>query len=490
MEGSPLRVVIAELKQETATFNPAATHYSDFRVYRGADVLPAYSSTETELSGAMDIFEQHDVEVVPTLAASAVSGGRIVSEDLDRLLNELIESIQSHSIVDGFYLALHGAMAGEAEDDPEGRLLSDLREIAGKRPIVASLDLHAVLTDRMLTAADILVPYHTYPHVDHYETGQRAARILIRLLRNEIRPTTARVALPMLVRGDELITMTGCFGEAIQECQRIEESPGGLIAGVLIGNAFTDVPALQSNVLVTTDDDLARAETAANQIGQFMWNHRERFQAALIPLDEAVRLAEETVGLTVFSDAADATASGASGDSNAILKGLLQFGFSGTALLAIVDAVAIEKVFHAGVGASLLVPLGGTRDPRRFQPVDVSVYVKSLHDGRFAYEDGTQACGGRAAVVVVDRVHILITERPVYVVGCRVFQEHGLEPRDFDLVIVKSPNGFRTWYESIASRIVPVDVPGSTSANLGSLPFENCRRPMFPLDRHVPSPFE
>ncbi|MEO1973140.1 MAG: MlrC C-terminal domain-containing protein, partial [Pirellulaceae bacterium] len=229
---------------------------------------------------------------------------------------------------------------------------------------------------------------------------------------------------------------------------------------------------------------------AANQIGQFMWNHRERFQAALIPLDEAVRLAEETVGLTVFSDAADATASGASGDSNAILKGLLQFGFSGTALLAIVDAVAIEKVFHAGVGASLLVPLGGTRDPRRFQPVDVSVYVKSLHDGRFAYEDGTQACGGRAAVVVVDRIHILITERPLYVVGCRVFQEHGLEPRDFDLVIVKSPNGFRTWYESIASRIVPVDVPGSTSANLGSLPFENCRRPMFPLDRHVPSPFE
>jgi microcystin degradation protein MlrC len=86
-------------------------------------------------------------------------------------------------------------------------------------------------------------------------------------------------------------------------------------------------------------------------------------------------------------------------------------------------------------------------------------------------------------------MHILVTERPVYVVGQRVFQDHGLNPADYDLVVVKSPNGFRTWYESIASLIVPVDVPGSTSANLKSLPFENCVRPIFPLDEDVPSPF-
>ena len=77
----------------------------------------------------------------------------------------------------------------------------------------------------------------------------------------------------------------------------------------------------------------------------------------------------------------------------------------------------------------------------------------------------------------------------MFVVGRRVFQSHGLEPTDFDVVVVKSPNGFRTWYESIADRIVPVDVPGSTSANLKSLPFEHCVRPIFPLDDNVPSPF-
>jgi microcystin degradation protein MlrC len=71
------------------------------------------------------------------------------------------------------------------------------------------------------------------------------------------------------------------------------------------------------------------------------------------------------------------------------------------------------------------------------------------------------------------------------VVGRKVFESHGLDPRDFDVVVVKSPNGFRTWYESIAARIVPVDVPGSTSANLRSLPFEHCVRPIFPLDDDV-----
>ncbi len=61
---------------------------------------------------------------------------------------------------------------------------------------------------------------------------------------------------------------------------------------------------------------------------------------------------------------------------------------------------------------------------------------------------------------------------------------------DYDVVVVKSPNGFRTYYESIAERIVPVDVPGSTSANLKSLPFKNCVRPIFPLDDAVVGPFE
>ena len=486
------RVLIADMKQETATFNPAPTTYDDFRIYAGAEIIEAFTNTATELSGAFDVFRSDGrVEVVPTIAAESVSGGRIVTADLDRLLSRIEASVRANRDgIDGAYLSLHGAMAGEEEGDPEGRLLAVVREILGDVPIVASLDLHCVLTDRMVQHADILVPYHTYPHTDHYETGYRAARNLIAMLKGKARPTVARVKLPMLVRGDELLTATGKFGAAIRMCRQIEANSIGLAAGVIIGNAFTDVPALQSNVLVTTNNDESAARRAADRIARFMWSHRELFQAKLTSLDDAIQQATETAGMVVFSDAADATASGASGDSNAILKGLLDCGFVKRSLVPIVDAPAVRAACAAGIGESITVPLGGTRDPGRFKPVEVTCRVRSLHDGDFSYENGTTGRAGRSAVLIAGSIQILVTERPVYVVGRRVFQAFGLEPTDFELVVVKSPNGFRTWYESLSSLIVPVDVPGSTSANLKSLPFENCVRPIFPLDEDAKPPWE
>ncbi|MEO2028885.1 MAG: M81 family metallopeptidase [Fuerstiella sp.] len=487
----PCRILIAELKQETATFNPAATLYEDFRITVGTGMLAAYRGTKTELAGVIDVLSDDGrFEIVPAMAAASVSGGHIRNADLDRLLDEMVAAIRDAGPVDAACLCFHGAMAGESEDDPEGRVLSDIRRVLGSVPIVVSLDLHAVITERLVDMVDVLVPYHTYPHTDHYETGQRAARILIRLIDGTSRPTVARVELPMLVRGDELLTATGKFGQAIQMCQQVEQSDKGLAAGVIIGNAFTDVPALQSNVLVTTDDDYELAKREAERIGRFMWDNRELFQARLTLLDESIRQAESADGLVVFSDAADATASGAAGDSNAILRGLVDAGFRKRALLAVVDAPAVAEAFRAGACADITVPLGGTRDPARFTPLMITAHVKSLHDGHFSYEDGTAARAGRVCVVALGAIHILVTERPVFVVGRRVYQAHGLDPTDYDLVVVKSPNGFRTWYESIASLIVPVDVPGSTSANLKSLPFRNCVRPIFPLDDNVPSPFE
>lgn len=487
------RVLVAALKQETATFNPVRTRYDDFHVASGDDLLAAYAGTQTEVAGAVQLLaEDGRVEIVPTFAAEAVSGGPVATPDLDRLLTMMIDAIRQVDAVDGLYICFHGAMAGEDEGDPEGKVLTQIREIVGALPIVVSLDLHAIITERLVAAADILVPFHTYPHIDHFETGQRAARNLIRLLEGTAKPVTARVELPMLVRGDELITTPdnpGLFAEAIRMCRDIEASAVGLAAGVIIGNPFTDVANLQSNVLVTTDNNPVYAQQQALNIARFMWQNRQRFQASLTPLDEALRLAQTTSGLTVFSDAADATASGASGDSNVILKGLVETNFAGKSLVPIVDQPAVGAAFAAGVGATLRVALGGTRDSGRFKPFAVTAYVKSLHDGGFVYENGMTEEAGRVAVLRVDNVSILVTERTVYVVGRRVFQAFGLEPADFDVVVVKSPNGFRPYYNSIASRIVAVDVPGSTSANLHSLPYRNCVRPIFPLDEDVQPSF-
>src|ERR1051326_3231196 len=160
-------------------------------------------------------------------------------------------------------------MAAVNEEDPEGHLLAEARKILGaKVPIVASFDLHGILTDRMLEHADAIVIYHTYPHVDFFETGQRSARLLLRLLRREIRPVTARVAIPALVRGDELITASGVFGQVVGQARHIEQSPGGLSAGMFIGNPFTDVPDLCCDSVVVTDGDAERAQSEALRLAR------------------------------------------------------------------------------------------------------------------------------------------------------------------------------------------------------------------------------
>ena len=92
---------------------------------------------------------------------------------------------------------------------------------------------------------------------------------------------------------------------------------------------------------------------------------------------------------------------------------------------------------------------------------------------------------GKTAVLVSGSCTVMVTEHPVSIMGRRVFESRGLQPADFDLVVCKSPNGFRTHYEAISERIVAIDAPGSTSANLRSLPYQKVERPIYPLDEDV-----
>ena len=178
-------------------------------------------------------------------------------------------------------MSLHGAMGAEGELDPEGHLLSEIRRMAGPEvAIVISLDLHGILTDRMLRQIDGLAIYHTYPHVDFADTGARAARLLLRLLEGEARPVIARVTMPALVRGDELVTKTGCYGDLIRECQRLERDGSAMAAGIMIGNPFTDVPELCSQVLVMTDGNRELAAREAVRIAKEFWPQRFRMQGS------------------------------------------------------------------------------------------------------------------------------------------------------------------------------------------------------------------
>ena len=483
------RILVAECKQEVSSFNPVPSHYHDFSVCCGDDVLSFHRGGRLEMGGALSVFEAHaDVELVPTYSARArTSGGILAADDFDRIAAEFLGGVRKAAPVDAVYFSLHGAMSADNEDDPEGFLLAETRKILGEAiPIVVSLDLHGVLTRRMLQHSDAIVVFHTYPHRDFYETGVRAANLLLRIMGKEVKPVTARVVIPALVRGDELITDTGLFGQSIRAAQAIESSVGGLSAGMLIGNPFTDVPDLCSNSLVVTDNDPGRAEREAIRLATDFWQVREKLQAPLTSIEEAIRVANDTTGTVIFTDAADAPSSGAPGDSNAILRGLLEAGYRGRALLPIVDAPAVAAAAAAGVGSSLHVPIGGTLDRGRFRPVTIDARVRMLSDGCYTSEyTGTATNAGDAAVLQAGTITLVVTSRPVSLTDRSLFFAHGQDPTEFDLVVVKSPHCQHDFFEAWAARLVNVDAPGSTSADLRSLGHVKCARPIFPLDEHV-----
>jgi microcystin degradation protein MlrC len=485
----PRRILVLQCVQEVSTFNPVPSTAADFDIKTGAAMTDAQRGLDTDIAGALDVLEAAPrVEAVPGFGAWAYSSAGTLTADGFRTLAEgFLTAVRANADVDGIYACLHGSMVAEGEDDPEGVLLEAMRAIVGDNvPIVISLDLHGVLTRRMLEHADGVVCYLTYPHVDFRETGARAARLLLRIL-GGVRPVTTRVAIPALVRGPELITETGRFGRFTRRAAEFEREPGGLAAGILISNPFTDVPELTTSVFVTTDGDPQGAIAEALATAKGFWSDHGTMVQPLVSLEAAVAAARSiTSGTAVLVDAADATSSGAPGDSNAILRALAEAGYPGTVLAPIVDEPAVDVAFAAGIGATIRTTIGGRLDPARFEPMPFEAEVVALGDGRFTSEsDGMTWNAGRTAVLRSGAVTVIATSRPVMLYDRSLFLSFGQDPRAFDAVVVKSPRCEPRFFDDWAAAMIDVDAPGSTSANLRSLGHTRCPRPMFPLDENV-----
>ncbi|GIT39073.1 MAG: hypothetical protein Ct9H300mP8_02690 [Gammaproteobacteria bacterium] len=93
-------------------------------------------------------------------------------------------------------LDLHGAMVTRSHDDGEGELFEGFPAIAPDLPIAVSLDMHANIFPDMVDLATVVTGYHTYPHVDMFETAERAARVLIATVENQLDPPWLGVTTP------------------------------------------------------------------------------------------------------------------------------------------------------------------------------------------------------------------------------------------------------------------------------------------------------
>ena len=148
-----------------------------------------------------------------------------------------------------------------------------------------------------------------------------------------------------------------------------------------------------------------------------------------------------------------------------------------------------------GEGSEAAVSLGYVHDRRFGAPLEARVrVVRVVREAQYVIGGpswtGTPMTLGVTAVVDVlgggadgaPHVRLVVCERPVMDIDPGLYRCVGETPEAYQLVQVRSPAAFCATYESMASEIVSVELPGPTTSDLSSLPWTKAPRPLFPLD--------
>ena len=487
MSGPPKRVGVLYLIQESNTFSPLLTTLDDFGLLTGPSLLERWRGTRTEIGGFLDAIHPPDAEPVPLLAGWAITKGRIRRQEFARLGQIVDAALRGASPLDGLLLALHGAMCAESVDDAQGALLARARAILGPAvPIVVTLDLHANLTQRVCRAADAVIGYRTYPHIDMYQTGAAASELLLGILAGAPRPRTVMRKIPMIVPAENMQTTSGPMAEVWRAGAALK-TPDIVSFSVFGVQPWLDIAEMGCSIAAVTTGEESRARRFSDAVARRFWHLRREFDVSLLSPAQAIREAlANPAQPVVLSESSDSPTAGSPGDSADMLRALLKYAPDAPAVLWLCDEAAVDRAVKAGVGARVKLALGGSADRQNRRPVEVDAVVRSLSDGHFVNR-GMQNTGmaqsmGRAAVLQVGAVSVLVSALPAGNIDPELFRSQGLEPRDYKIVIVKSATGFRAEYGPFAARMLVVDTPGVSSANLRSLPYRHVPRPIDPLD--------
>ncbi len=498
------RIAICGFNLESNRFAPACgrADFEENMYFRGGEIDAEARAAHPRIHlGVCGFYAAMDAacggpdgwHAAPALLIGSTPAGPVEEGFFNEFLDELRAALEALGPVDGVYVCQHGGAVATHDHDPDGAVFALVREIVGPGvPIVATLDLHANVSDRMLADCDVLIGYRTNPHVDLYERGEEAAGILGELFAG-VRPTRHRLRLPLVAPSVTQLTAEGHpYGDLIRLGQsRIDARVMNVT--LLSGFAFADTPKNGMTVIVTTRDDAAHARTLAHELAAAAWADRERYRPAMRSLEEAVALAR-TAGedpgqpSVLLADPADNPGGGGRGNTTFILKALLDAGVTGCALGVFYDRAAAARAHAAGEGARLRLTLNAEEEDAFSQPLEVEATVRHLSDGRFVGRHGLVANKsvetGPSAVLDLGGVLLVVITRRQQCLSSDYLEAFGIAPETCRSIVVKSRGHFRAGFAHLfpPARIHEVDVPGLTSPNLANFDWRHLPRPVFPLD--------
>jgi microcystin degradation protein MlrC len=488
-----MRIFVAGFQHETNTFAPSK---ADWAAFESGSAFPAFSSgqamldrlgpTSLPMGGFIRAARQRGWTLLPSAWAGASPSAHVTRDAFERIAQHIVADAGQGGF-DAVYLDLHGAAVAEHVDDAEGELLERLRAVIGPlMPVVASLDLHANVTRRMLQHASAMSAYRTYPHVDGSDTGARCAALLAQLWQHGRPWATQHARLPFLLPLNAQCTMMDPARGVYQRLAELDERSGVRLSFAM-GFPAADFDEC-GPVVFGHGADAEAVHKAVQRVAHELLELRSDWALDLLSPADAVQralaLADRSDKPVVIADTQDNPGAGADSNTTGMLHALLAAGagrrFPGrVALGLLVDPAAARMAHQAGLNATLHTAVGKSVRCYDGQPSDPPVHgrfkVLSLSDGVLPLH-GPMTAGstvqlGPSAGVEIEGIRVHLVSGPCQMLDLDLFRFLGVEPERMKVLVNKSSVHFRAAFTPIAAHTLVAVAPGPMAANPAALPW-------------------
>jgi len=484
-----MKVFIACLGTETNTFSPIPTGLENFEetmLFRGDATRHTADLFTAPLHAWRQAAELEQANVVESIAAFAQPAGPTIRKVYEDLRDELLADLKAALPVDMVLVSMHGAMVADGYIDCEGDLLSRCRELAGPDAVIGGeLDLHCSITPEMRAAADALITFKEYPHID---TRERAEE-LYALCRDRAAGRTDPV---MAVHDCRMVntwrTPVEPMKSFVARMQELEGRDGILSISFAHGFPWGDVPETTARMLVIADGDEAKAAALAQQLGDEIWQMRHETAPVMLPYEDALdQAAAAPAGPIVIADVADNAGGGAPSDSTFILRAILDKGLTDNVSGLYWDPVAIRFCKEAGEGAVMDLRIGGKCSAESGDPVDLRVTVKRIiENAEQSFGEVKSGIGDAVWLQAEDNVNVVLNSIRGQTFNPDAFTQFGMDLVAMKIIVPKSSQHFYAGFAPVAQEVLYATSPGTLNTDFGSIPFKNLKTPYWPA---VEDPF-
>ena len=487
-----MSVIIGSMRHEVNSFCRNSVDLDEFRhgyLLYGDEIKKELTGKREGESAFLDVLGKNNLKAACTVAArDASAGGPVTAEAFSHFKEEFAKrtaQIAETEGVEAVLLNLHGAMLTEDSDDPEGEIVEIIRGIVGDvPPIGVSLDAHAKITKRLVENADIIVGYHTIPHIDAYETSYRTAELVVGMLKGEVHPHMAAIAIPTLLPVEAENHTFGFYREMVEKSRKYEEWEGVYSVTCFPGQPWLDYPGNAGSFVTAISDSMEKSETIVREMASLHWEKKETCVTEKYPIEKAVQKALEEEGPVVIAELGDAPPAGSTGDGNDLLRALLNVEPKAACLVTIVDPEAVKAACRAGEGNRVKTTVGRKLDSRWGSPVEIEGEVVKVQEGNFVMTMGnTPGRMGMSAVIKIGEIYLIVCEYTFSHYDPNSYRCMGLEPERAQIVGVKSTEHFRAFYGELAKDILLADTKGPSMSDFKDFQWKKKGHPIWPMDR-------